>query len=89
MLRAKAEKKETTIEYRLPSGKNSQQLSRIMLKEMFDFILYFSLANCFGRGEQTFVVCLKKGRNCLTYKMFEEKMEVVCNGQCHDNRWET
>ena len=45
MLRAKAEKKETTIEYRLPSGKNSQQLSRIMLKEMFDFILYFSLTD--------------------------------------------
>ena len=52
-------------------------------------LLLIILANCFGRGEQTFVVCLKKGRNCLTYKMFEEKMEVVCNGQCHDNRRET
>ena len=43
-------------------------------------LLLITLASCFGRGEQTFVLCLKKDRNCLTYEMFEEKMEVACNG---------
>ena len=53
------------------------------------FLLLIILVSCFGRGSQTFVVCLRKYRNCLTYKIIEEKMEVVRNGQYHDNKQET